>query len=564
MSTPSLVTDEELAARALQGDRGAFAAIYERYFDQVFDLASRLLQDRDAAADVAQDTFMKLLGGSGVRPPQASARAWLFTIARNAAIDELRKRKRLTPLPSTETEGGEELAFDQVDTDPETNPEEALRRQELAALVWQSAAGFNPNEYTLLDLSLRKGLEPEEIAEALGTSRGNVYTMLSRLKDTLEDSVTALLLARRGRGECPALDSLVLRLSTTEEMTPRRRRAITRHAKECDTCQRNRRRLVSAAELFGALAPVLPAPALKAGILEGLLSRQPAPGGQSSSSSAAPAPAKGPLQFWNSISIAMKALVAAGGLAVAVGFTWLALSFLPAGVALDTIAPEDPTDAFSPSHQIGMVSMDNRITVYWSPARDPEPGSGVAGYSIEWSQVPNTTPDAVLDLDASVQETTSPPLPDGTWHFHLSTWDRAGNHTTTIHLGPFFVQTALPMAAPTAVAPTPTPEPTTTPVPTPTPTATPAFTPAPTSTQTPVPTPTATPMPEPRQCLQDVPSEHPHEMHLIPVESKEAHDVHEVASDLSPASAGEPHESHFRSGGQDSPHGFHALEVQCR
>ena len=88
------LTDEELAAQTLQqGDREAFTLLYERYFDRVFDLASRVLRDPDAASDVAQNTFMKLLEGSGTRPPQVSFRAWLYTITRNSAIDELRRRR---------------------------------------------------------------------------------------------------------------------------------------------------------------------------------------------------------------------------------------------------------------------------------------------------------------------------------------------------------------------------------------------------------------------------------------------------------------------------------------
>ena len=57
-------------------------------------------------------------------------------------------------------EEGEGLAFQKVTTAHEEIPEQAPLDLELAALVWQAAKGLNPNEYTLLDLQLRKGLEP--------------------------------------------------------------------------------------------------------------------------------------------------------------------------------------------------------------------------------------------------------------------------------------------------------------------------------------------------------------------------------------------------------------------
>jgi hypothetical protein len=108
-------------------------------------------------------------------------------------------------------------------------------------------------------------------------------------------------------------------------------------------------------------------------------------------------------------------------------------------VLLDTTFPQDPSRAFSSSHQIATPSTNNLVTVQWEAAQDPEPGSGIAGYSTVWDRFPTTLPDPVLDLDGSVTETISPPLEFGTWYFHLSTLDRAGNFTTTLHVGPFVI-----------------------------------------------------------------------------------------------------------------------------
>ena len=102
-----------------------------------------MLRDPDAAADVAQNAFMKLLGGSGAHPPQVSFRVWLYTIAPNGAIDELRKQKRTVPMPNTETEEREELPFQQVAMAPEDDPERAALDKEMAALVWQAAKGLS-------------------------------------------------------------------------------------------------------------------------------------------------------------------------------------------------------------------------------------------------------------------------------------------------------------------------------------------------------------------------------------------------------------------------------------
>ncbi len=106
MTTPASIADDALAAKALEGDREAFADLYERYFDRVYDLLIRMIRNPAVASDVAQDTFMKILSGLGTRPPEVSFKAWLYTIARNTAIDRLRRTRRMVPMPAVETEEG--------------------------------------------------------------------------------------------------------------------------------------------------------------------------------------------------------------------------------------------------------------------------------------------------------------------------------------------------------------------------------------------------------------------------------------------------------------------------
>jgi hypothetical protein len=106
--------------------------------------------------------------------------------------------------------------------------------------------------------------------------------------------------------------------------------------------------------------------------------------------------------------------------------------------------PANPTSLQSASHVPGTWSTSSTVQVSWSGATDRD--SGVAGYSVVWDNVPDTLPDRILDLEASAESTTSPPLADGKGHyFHLRTADRAGNWTTdALHLGPFWIDSAPP------------------------------------------------------------------------------------------------------------------------
>lgn len=99
---PPDLTDDELVARFRAGDREAFALLYERYVDRVYDFVARLVRDREAAADLTQETFLKAMQGLRARHVQGSLRAWLFTIARNTVIDYQRRQRTtaFSQLPS--------------------------------------------------------------------------------------------------------------------------------------------------------------------------------------------------------------------------------------------------------------------------------------------------------------------------------------------------------------------------------------------------------------------------------------------------------------------------------
>ena len=261
------------AARA-PGDpeRDRFAQLYEHHFDGIYDFAARIVGDRDLAGDVVHNTFVKAwerLGKADVR----SEKAWLYAVARNEAIDELRRRKRVV------SGGGEDgPLYTAVDPARASDPELAAADSEMVALVWDAARGLTPDEYSLLDMNLRRGLDADEISAALGLQKGAVYTRLSRLKDALESSVVATLLMRRGRDACDELDTLLSELGASEQPTPEARRAVERHVKDCETCQASRRRFASPAAIFSGLAPIPALPGAREAIWSALapqVGRQP-------------------------------------------------------------------------------------------------------------------------------------------------------------------------------------------------------------------------------------------------------------------------------------------------
>ena len=149
------------------------------------------------------------------------------------------------------------------------DPATMAEQRELVELVWDAAASLNPREYSLLDLHVRRGLTADELATTLGQRKGAVYTMLSRLRNSLGETVTFTLLLRQGRRDCAELSALVGG-NVAAELSPATRRVMRRHLQGCATCQERARRVAAPAEIF-ALIPLLPvAPEQQAAVWRGV------------------------------------------------------------------------------------------------------------------------------------------------------------------------------------------------------------------------------------------------------------------------------------------------------
>ena len=106
MASAVLDSDESLAALAARGSSEAFATLYDRHFRNVYDLAARMARNSDLAGDIAQNAFVKAWDTLRKGREPEHVRAWLYTIARNTAIDEIRRQQRLVAVDDESEETG--------------------------------------------------------------------------------------------------------------------------------------------------------------------------------------------------------------------------------------------------------------------------------------------------------------------------------------------------------------------------------------------------------------------------------------------------------------------------
>lgn len=162
------------ATEAPEAETTAFEGLYRESRDDVFAYVSGLLRDRSAAEDVTALAFERAFRRRrSFDARRGTRRGWLFGIARNAALDELRRRKRQT-----------ELADDVADPetpDPAESADVALRR----AALRRAMAELAPRERELVALKFFAGLSNAEIAGVIGTSESNAGTKLHRAIEKL-------------------------------------------------------------------------------------------------------------------------------------------------------------------------------------------------------------------------------------------------------------------------------------------------------------------------------------------------------------------------------------------
>ena len=172
-------SDAELLARVGERDREAFETLYGRYVRPVFGLALRRLGDRGHAEDAVQEAFAAIWrSASTYRPERGAAGGWLYTVARNAIVDRLR---RSGPAADAELP---ELAS----TEP--GPAQRAEDSDVAWRVHRALEELQPREREVIELAYWSGMSQSEVAEylhlPLGTVKTRTRSALARLASVFE------------------------------------------------------------------------------------------------------------------------------------------------------------------------------------------------------------------------------------------------------------------------------------------------------------------------------------------------------------------------------------------
>lgn len=170
---------KELLRRVGGGDRTAFSELYSATAAKLYGIILRITRDREAAEDILQDVFVRIWDRAGdFEPGRASPITWMATIARNRAIDEIRKRGRAIHVDDdvlAELPAPEKSALENVEAN------QSLRR--LAVCL----EGLEEKRREAVKLAYLEGWSREELAERFSIPTGTMKSWLRRSLQQLKD-----------------------------------------------------------------------------------------------------------------------------------------------------------------------------------------------------------------------------------------------------------------------------------------------------------------------------------------------------------------------------------------
>ncbi len=171
-------SDEQLAARYLQGDTLAFRELVERYLTPIYNLAWRLTRDPMEAENITQDTFVRALNALPRTRLDLPLKPWFFKIALNLCRQWAARKKPQLFSDFSEREDSDLAAI----PDDEPSPLDQIQSSELRARVRAQIAALPPLDQTIITLRYVEELSYEQIAESMGLPLNTVRTRLRRAK----------------------------------------------------------------------------------------------------------------------------------------------------------------------------------------------------------------------------------------------------------------------------------------------------------------------------------------------------------------------------------------------
>ncbi len=172
------------------GDLTAFRTIVELHHKPLISFIARFTGDRDSAEDIAQEVFLRVFKAAKDYKPQAKFKTWLFTIATNLCLNEIRDNKNSPKI--VELSGLYEQEYPNIDPDA-FSPQKVAENAELSAAVRKAISNLPENQRIAILLRQYNDFSYNEISKIMGISMSAVESLIQRARQSLKKSLSSFL-----------------------------------------------------------------------------------------------------------------------------------------------------------------------------------------------------------------------------------------------------------------------------------------------------------------------------------------------------------------------------------
>jgi len=186
--------DRALVERVQAGDKEAFRALVERHQRRAFSIAMALVRDENDARELVQDAFLRVYKNIGSFQGQSSFFTWLYRIITNLSIDLIRKPGRQVQeldeaRIGTDSEEGGSKDFPFLSRIDGADPADVVRRGEIATRLREALAALPDYHRGVILMREVEGLSYEEMAQAMGVSKGTIMSRLFHARQKLQKAL---------------------------------------------------------------------------------------------------------------------------------------------------------------------------------------------------------------------------------------------------------------------------------------------------------------------------------------------------------------------------------------
>ncbi len=194
--------DRALITKAQAGDRPAFRKLVERHQRRAFSIALHLVRDENDARELVQDAFLRVYKSLPTFQGGSSFFTWLYRIITNLSIDLIRKPgRKAKDLDDArfDSDDANEADFPFISRVDGADPADVVRRKEIAARVGAALEALPPYHRGVIVMREVDGLSYEEMAEAMGVSKGTIMSRLFHARQKLQRALADCYVEQMGR-----------------------------------------------------------------------------------------------------------------------------------------------------------------------------------------------------------------------------------------------------------------------------------------------------------------------------------------------------------------------------